>query len=420
MTHARRPYRALFGGATVEPQRPSGLDLTGSAYEVYDQNLLADISSPDTSNALGIAGFYTNLIGDLTFVRRPARVHTSATAGANVRYYPNLGRFVASDVHGGVGFSRASSITTLRVDQALAYTPIFLLGLFAATLPLDVGDVPRPATEYALSDDRAVTSSTSAEVARKLSGRTELLFGGGFRRTHYLVVTPRGTDLSTIDGGGGVRYRLSEDGDLRFGYSYRKAVYGGAEPFAPPRPDEHNFHIGGAYNPQLSESRRTIFTFQGGTALVNAPVSPNVFETRRQLRLIGDAAVAHQMGRTWLLVGSFKRGTGFVEGLSGPVFTDAVSVSTNGFFNGRTDLFASMGYSNGEPSLVGADTSFSTTTVNARLRFALSSRWALATEYMFYHYDFTRVLQLAPGINPRVKRNSVRGGLTLWLPIRRP
>jgi hypothetical protein len=422
MENARRPYRAYFGGATIERLVPNGLDLTGSAFEVYDQNLLADISSPDTSSALGIGGAYTNLIGDLNFARRASGIQTSATGGLNARYYTSLNKFVAADYHAGFGLSRASPITTVEVNQTISYSPVFLLGLFVDALPLGLGDVQRPGTDFAVTDDRAVTAATSAEVARRFSVRTQAIFNGGFRRSHYLVVSPRGTDFSTLEGGGSLRYRVTEDADLRFGYNYRRASYTGTEAFGPfPRqPDEHNINVGLAYNPVLSGSRRTILTFEGGTALVNAPVSSNIFESRRQLRLIADAALAHQMGRTWLLVGSFKRGTGFVEGLSGPVFTDAVSASTNGFFNNRTDLHAAFAHSNGEPTLVGAVTSFSTTTANARVRFALSARWAVAAEYLFYFYDFSKTLQLAPGINPRFKRNSVRGGLTLWLPIHRP
>ena len=115
--------------------------------------------------------------------------------------------------------------------------------------------------------------------------------------------------------------------------------------------------------------------------------------------------------------GAYKRGTGFVQGLNGPVFTDAFSVTTTGFFNARTDLNVSLGYSNGEPTLVGAVKTFSTATADARLRVALNARWAATAQYVFYHYDFSDVLDLAVGLSPTVKRNTLRVGVSVWWPV---
>ena len=47
------------------------------------------------------------------------------------------------------------------------------------------------------------------------------------------------------------------------------------------------------------------------------------------------------------------------------------------------------------------------------------ARWAATAEYLFYHYDFSKVLPLSAGLDPRVKRNTVRAGLNLWLPVQR-
>ena len=63
---------------------------------------------------------------------------------------------------------------------------------------------------------------------------------------------------------------------------------------------------------------------------------------------------------------------------------------------------------------------FSTTTATARIRVALSSRWAFTSEYLFYSYDFSQIPLLVPGLSPLAKRNSVRAGLALWVPLHRP
>ena len=419
MATARRPYTSLFGGAVVERQPSNGLRFTGAVFGVYDQNLLAEFLTPNTP---AVSGGYTNLVGDLDYGRRTTRVQVAATGGANARYYTNLNKFAANDFHGGAGVSvRLDRLTSLTVNQAVTYAPVFLYGLFASALPPALGSVDSPNSAFFVNDDRAVTTDSSALFERRVTERNLISGSASYRRSHYTVVTSRGTDFTSVEGGGDYRYRLTQNSDLRLGYFYRKANFIGTEFFGGQvqRPAEHNLHLGVAYHPSLSEDRRTILTFEGGTSLVNSPVASNQFQARRQVRVVGDAAIARQMGASWLLVAAFRRGTGFVQGLGGPVFTDAVSLTSTGFFNRRTDLLASVAYSNGEPTLVGSIATFSTATANARLRVALTPRWAFVSEYLFYYYDFTKVLTLAGGLEPQVKRSTVRLGLTMWLPVGR-
>lgn len=418
-----RPFRALFGDARAEPELTRGVDFTGSVSGVYDQNLLAEFGVLAPSTPLDISGTYTNFVGDLRLVRRGSRLQMGGTGGVNARYYSSpIADFVASDYHVGFGVSaRTSPITTVEVNSTVSYSPVYLLGLFANPQPPLLGDARPPATDYAVTVDRSVNGSTGVEVERGLSDRALVRFVGGYRRSHYVQGSPNGTDFTSVDAGGLYEYRVTEDADLVFGYTYRRAKYSAGGPVTTPlQPDEHIALAGLSFHPMLSADRRTVLTFQTGTSLVRAPDTSNVFLTGHQLRLIGDVSLLHQMGRTWLLAGAFARGTAFVEGLSAPVFTDAVSVSVDGFVNDRTDFLASLSYSTGEPSLVTAVPTFATTTANVRVRVMLSSRWAFRSEYLFYVYDFSKLPQLAPGLAPRVRRNSISAGLALWLPLYRP
>jgi hypothetical protein len=416
------PLRALFGSSETEPELTRGVDVTGSVFEVYDQNLLADVGLQAPSRLLQRRGAYTGLLGDVRYVRRGSRLQLAGTGGASARYYPGLSEFVAADYHAGFGVSaRTTPLTTVAVNQTFSYSPIFLLGLFVNAQEPLLGEARDSVTDFAVTDDRSVTTGTSVEVERRLSDRSLGIATGSYRRSHYLVANPNGTDFTTLDGGALYRYLLSEDHDLELGYTYRRAQYTGDQSFAPrPEPNEHIVNAGFSYHPMLSELRPTVVTFDIGTAIVQAPVPTDVFQLTGQVRIVGSASVLHQAGRTWLLEGAFRRGTAFVEGLGAPVFVDAVSATANGFLNRRTDVLLSLSHSNGEPSLVGTITTFSTTSLNARVRVALSSRWALTSEYLFYRYDFSKIPDLLPGLDPRVKRNSVRAGLSLWLPVFRP
>lgn len=421
LSMARRPYRALFGGAVVEDQPSSGFRVSGALFGAWDENLLADLTGPNAT-LFQVSGGYVNLLGDVSYTRNTNRLQLVTTGGTNARYYTNLREFAATDYHAAIGVGgRVSELTTVSLNQAVSRAPVYLFSLFLDALPpAALGTVDNPGSSFAVNDDRSFNTDTSADIERRLTTRSFLRGNGAYRRTSYDIDTPRGSELQVVDVGGSYRYRLSEDNDFRLGYEFRQGTFSGPQlfGFVPQQPAEHNLHVGVALHPSLSDQRRTIVTFEGGTALVSSFLPDNAFVTRRQLRLVGDAAIAHQMGQTWLLVGAAKRGTGFVQGLTAPVFTDSVSATLSGFFNRRTDFAASVGYSNGEPSLVGSLVNFTTTTANARLRVALSPRWALTTEYVFYHYDFSRVLQLSAGLDPKVKRNTVRAGVDMWFPVR--
>ena len=416
------PLRALFGSSDTETELTRGADLTGSVFQVYDQNLLADAGIQAPTRLLERRGAYTNLVGDVKYARRNSRLQLAGNGGASARYYPSISEFVAADYHAGVGVAaRTTPLTTIEVNQVFSYSPIFLLGLFVTDQPPALGDPRQSVTDFAVTDDRSVTTGTSVDVERRLSDRTLAAAAGSYRRSHYLVANPNGTDFTTMDGGGLFRYLMTEDRDLEFGYTYRRARYSGDQLFGPrPEPNEHIVNAGFSYHPTLSESRSTVVTFEVGTAIVHAPIPTDVFQLKRQVRIVGDATVLHQVGRTWLLEGAARRGTAFVEGLGAPVFVDAVSATAQGFLNRRTDVSLSLSYSTGEPSLVGTTTTFSTTSVNARVRVALSPRWAITSEYLFYHYDFSKIPDLLPGLNPRIRRNSLRAGLSMWLPVFRP
>lgn len=420
MVDARRDYKSFFGGATTDRDQPVGLRLDAALFGAWDENLLAEFAGPNTTSVLQVSGAYTNVVGDLRYVRRTSRVELAATGGLGARYYRNLNKFAANDFHGGGGATvRLDRFTTIGLNQTLSYAPVYLFGLFADALPPELGGGATPNSSFAVNDDRAFTTDTRADAERRLSLRSLVSARASYRRSHFTVVTPRGTDFVGVDAGGDYRYRVTENGDIRLGYFYRNAQFvGAASASQATQPVEHNLHAGFSFHPTLSEERRTIVTFEGGTSLVNGALASNVTETRRQVRLVGDVAVAHQSGRTWLTVLAGKRGTGLVEGLSGPVFTDAVSATVTGFINERTDLYASVGYSNGEPTLAGAVQTFSTATAEARLRVALTTHWALMAQYVFYQYDFTKVIDLAAGLEPRVKRNTLRVGVNVWWPLR--
>ena len=416
LPNARREYDALFGGANTQKQGRSYLNFNGSVSEVYDQDDVAE-GEPE------LGGLYTNFTGDLDY-RRASRATIAATGGVNLRYYSQLSDFLATDYHGSVGVeSKVTSRTTMLVNQAASYSPVTLPSLFANPLPPELGAPLPPGSNFAVTNDRFLTTATTAQVEHLFSVRSQFVASGSYRYNNVLEESTPGNDWAMLDSGAFFRYRVTSGRSLRAGYNYRRSSYGWTETptGSGPRPDEHNLFVGVTIDRDFSRENRTLLSFAGGTSVFNSVAPAELLQTGDRLRFTFDASVAQQLGKTWLFLGAFERGSLFDQGYGGPVFGDSVSVSATGFFNARTDVTAFLAHTEGQTLLAVAGQSFNTSTGGARFRFALSRNWALMAEYFRYSYDFTTApdFPFVIGVPEQFARNSIRGGVLVFLPLLR-
>ena len=416
LAHARRPYQSLFGGANTGPRRETSVSFIGSVSEVYDRDEVED-GQPQ------LGGLYTNFTGDLDYGRYGSRVQIAATGGANLRYYSQLSEFLAADYHAGAGVgTRVAPHTTMLITEAVTYSPVALPGLFANPLPPELGDPLPPDSRFAVTNDKVVTAVTTASVEHGFSMRAQLVASGSYRYNNYLAESTPTSNWSTLESGVAYRYRVTGTRSLRMGYNYRRASY--SLPAAPggqgPQPHEHNLFIGVAADRAFSDEQRTTVSFNGGVSALSVPDPADLRQASDRMRFVFDAVVAHQIGKSWLLLGSFDRGSQFNQGYGGPVFADALYVSATGFLNARTDVTASLAHTEGEGVLTLLEPPFKTTAASARLRYTLSRNWALTAEYLRYSYDFTESpgFPTLIGVPERFTRHSLRGGVSMFLPIR--
>lgn len=413
--NARRPYRALFGGANSGPERGTSFSFSGSVSEVYDRD---EVENEEPQ----LGGLYTNFTGDLDYGRYGSRVQFAATGGTNLRYYSRLSEFLAADYHAGAGVeARVTRRTTMLLTEVVGYSPVALPGLFANPLPAELGEPLPPDSRFAVTADKLLTAVTTVSLEHGFSVRSQLVANGSYRYSNYLAESTPTSDWSTLDSGAFYRHRVTSAASLRTGYNYRRASYDLRD--APggrgPQPQEHNVFVGGAVDREFSAQQRTTVSFAAGTSVFSPTTAADLVQGGDGWRFVFNAAVAHQIGRSWLLLGSFDRGSQFNQGYGGPVFADAFYVSATGFINARTDVTGSWAHTEGESVLTIAGPPFTTTGAGARLRFALSRKWALIAEYFRYSYDFTNApgFPTLIGVPERFRRNGLRGGVSVFLPI---
>jgi hypothetical protein len=411
----RPPVGAVFGSsAGASSAGRDKLTLTVDANESYDQNVA--IRTGDTTLSLfQTNGFYTVFTPSLEFSSSGDRLQTALTAASNVRYYNDLHETVVTNHSVGAGLTfRLSPRTAVSFNQGFTYAPALFYGLFATANTPTLGEVVPPASNYALNTERSYASATSAGLTRQLSSRATLSFASNVKYTKFMGGNSASyPDVNTRDVGGRLTYSLNRDLGLRLGYLFRQAQYAGS-----PQSTEHDLDIGIEYKRPLSRTRKTAVAFTIGPTAATAPLITGASEVRRQYRLIGDASLAHQMGRTWSLQGSYHRGLGYIEGLQTPVFTGAYSAAAGGYLNRRTDLSFSAAYSTGESALTGSPSQFTTYTGTGRVRYAMGRMWAAYVDYVFYYYEFNRSLPLPVGVPSGLTRNGLRMGVMLWIPVK--
>jgi hypothetical protein len=317
-----------------------------------------------------------------------------------------------------VGFStELGRRTTLFANQTAAYSPSYLYGLFPSVSTVSPGDAVPVAPDYAVNNSASYHYGTAVSLSQGLTRRGTLTTSADYQYTDYVKETLSQRDLSAYQ----IRVQFSRgmtrNASLKVGYHYRAGNFGYGLVSANAKTTEHGLDVGMDYTKPLSPTRRFVFGFNVGSSAAAAPFAEDidVIDTT-QYRVSGDMSMGYQFQRTWEVRGAYRRGLDYVPELSGPVYTDGFSAAINGMLSRNTSFSSAVGYSKGEGAIFTSASQFDSYTASARVSRSLSRTWAVYGEYVYYFYDFGK-FQVRPGVPSTMKRNGVRGGLTLWLPV---
>jgi hypothetical protein len=418
MNGSQRPYKALFGGSAADPDVHHTLDLSGSVLSGYDDNVVGAGSGDAPLSPFNTTGFYSGYSGMLSYSWNSKDVQIGATAGTDGRYYADLSKFVGVNTYGGIGmFASLGERTRISLNQSVSYSPAYLYGLFpplASSIPGNVVGIGDP-----LGDEHMMVYDTTGTVTRNISRHGSLEAEGSYRVSDYSQSMALSKGLKSYSIGGRYRHTLTRYASLRLGYAYRRGSYTFQSDLSRPT-TIHDIDVGLDYRRPLSLTRRTTLDFAVGTSIVSTPLAGDA-NTELQYHVLGDVGLTHQMGRTWSTRIAYSRGVDFAAGFAQPILSDAVNASLAGFFSRRLDFDATGGLSIGNSGFSEgpASQNFKAYNASARLRYALGSSWALFGEYTYYRHDLGTVLIVAEGVPPNLDRNSIQGGVTLWLPLYR-
>lgn len=159
----------------------------------------------------------------------------------------------------------------------------------------------------------------------------------------------------------------------------------------------------------LSITRRTLLSFYTQTSVLREAGGP------RRFRLNGGLTLSRDFRRTWNAAVLANRDTELHPGFVAPLFSDGLAFSVGGMPTGRTEFMASVSARRGHLGFDGTD-KMNTQTATARLSGGITTKLGLYGQYTYYRYDVpggSTVVEMLP----RLARQQVSLGVTMWLPI---
>lgn len=410
-----RPYSGLFGGRGAAPDSRQSLSFMVSLAEGYNDDTSPQLSTVVDPSAGQAGGLQTMLVANGNYSWRGPRAQFAVNSASALAYYNDLSATRNLSHSLGIGFNAVlSQKTTLLVNQAAAYSPSYLYGLFPGDATVDPGDGVPPAPEYSVQTRETYSYNTSLGLTHSFTRRTRMSLSGDFNYTDYVRESDVQKDMRVA----GLRAQFSRNvkrnSVLGFGYRFRNGNVGfGFEPTT-----EHGVDVRFDHNRPLSATRRAFLGLRLGSSAVDLPPSAATLLSAagRRYLLDGEMSLGYQFSRGWQTRAMYRRGMEYVPALTEPVFTDGVAANLDGAITRRFDLTMSAGYSSGKSVFRNAST-FDTYNGDARLRYALTRTLAAYVQYLYYVYDFGGNTQLAPGLSPRLERNAVRVGFMLWVPV---
>jgi hypothetical protein len=411
----RRGFHGLFGGPS-DPAR-SSLDLRFSAFGAYDDDLLGAYTTTGvTPPGQQTSGMFGSTTAGLTFTQPGNRFSGGVDTDVSVSQYPSLNQTNGMYHADGNLTARLARNTRLSAAGDFSYAPEYRLGLFIdpASLTGAANPFQTVSTDYDLFRLKTLRAGGHVLVSQTIGHRASVDGYYNSNNVNYLNDSP----LNYREQFAGARFvnRFSQHLALRAGYSYDTATYG---VFPQPR-RVHNLDLGVDYSRPLSRSRRTSVSFSSGSAILTGQdqLTGNTGKNTYYY-FLANAALRHEIGRSWTAVGAYRRSVDWHEGFVQPFLSDGVNASLEGLISRRLHFTSSADYTFGT---VGVSTEagndrYDSLSAQAGLEYGVSRTVAVFSRYVYYHYHFDSGVILDPRLRPTLERQGARVGVTVFVPV---
>lgn len=413
-TRPDRPYRGLFGGSP--PATEDLLTLTLSTGGGFDTNVyIEDVVDPSAPEPAPSNEGYATLTAVLNFAWNTPRLSLAGSASTDSRYYTSHSEFLGAHSGSFGGSFQIARHTTLSASQSISYMPFLTLNLFPSLYDVLA---PAPSVGQALDQGTArynsVTAQSGVELARQIGRRTSIGLSYRYQRNDFGTGTTDG-DFSTMFVQGQLQHGIARDLGVRLGYGYTYSGLPAAEdPLGTPGErigyGGQNIDAGVDFSRSLSFSRRTTFSFGTGMGAVKDP-------NTTYYRLVGNARLNHEIGRTWNAGVAYDRNLGFLQAFSQPFFVDSITAGVSGMVHRRLQWRSNLYWSLGDVGFGDTAGGFDSFGATSGITLGLSRRLGVGVDYSYYQYSFDAASLLPTGLAHDLNRHGLHAYLSVWVPL---
>ena len=390
---------------TIQPRR---LDLGMSLFDAYDITTVTDGQPGLTTDPrLRQNAAFSSATASLTYSQAGRDNAFGASAGTGFRYYSITPTLLPVNYYAGLNFStKLTQRLQISGAEAASFSPFYSFG--SALVSTDATQTIAPQLDQGVAVLNTVSSDSSASLTWQISRKGSFSSGYSFG---YIETPESAYRVRTQAAHGTYQYQKTRYLNLRLGYGYsRSALSGQAVPYFA----SHNIDVGIGYRKPLSFSRRSVLGFNVGSTLFTEGASRSFYVT-------GDASLTHQLSRLWAAALVYNRSVVKVGGLAAPFISDTAGGSVGGLVTQHFGLYLSGGYAQGSAAS-GSQNDYHSINASSRISYTLTRFLPLYAEYVYYYYQFSTAIGLAPGFPVLVNRHGVRTGLSYAVPLigRRP
>lgn len=248
----------------------------------------------------------------------------------------------------------------------------------------------------------------SAQWRRRLSIRSEISAGVGAAYTNY-----SGDGIDSLTPSGSVRYSRQMTEHFRMGLGYGIRQWNYPDPAVViPAVRSHDILSGLSYSRPLPFSRRTQVGFDFGSSVAQTPDA-------WRFHINGSAFVLHPISRSWVAVGSYRRGLDSRAGLSAPIylFGDWLAATLSGVVARRVAVRTTATYVTGDSlfyDLHERTRWWSASTSVSTLVFGLAAAYVQAG---WTGQRFATQVAMVSGLPTNIDRFSISAGISVGLPL---
>jgi len=426
------PFSGLFTGSPKE--QPHHLDLSGSAFAAWDDNVLAQL--PNASGG-GTAGIGNGLLPSTVkpgiasgyqaaisygFHRTGTRSAVSLGGNGSFQQFESSSsskplQFQSYDVAGSVRTSITNKVSA-SFSGGSAYAPFYQ---YAPFLKSTMSSDSPVGSDYGFAVNSQWVRSTSAGVSIDDRFTKKSVISGSANWTAQDIPS-EDRRLETESAGMHFSHNLTRKFSFNVGYALQQTRstqagltsdwfrYG-------------NVDVGVGYGDGLTLRFARVYTLSMsvGASIAKNGDAASIVKTGKstQLGVTGGATLSRPLGRSWDASISYTRGVSYMVGFVEPFNTDAASAGLGGPIVQRLFFSLGAGASRGQ-QVFSQDGTIIAYTGSARLTYGLFGNFGLYAQASYYNYSVPLSVLSSFNFMPQLQRRSVSAGVTTWLPLIKP